>query len=315
MPDDNPYTLTHYAGVGSAAAFAARAFNMVLHALGSSGATLGNLEVLLRSKAHGLPDYAFHVPEYSKPTVAPFLGKLNSLLLAVDLHWMAAQGAAENAMESTSGCGCALKKFLLLAPNVTHLRLNFQDGSPHENLAWFLEWLATPDPDLNSQLLPKLAKLDLGRMRAVEPNLLYRLVGRWGSTLTGVTFWKISIRNSDEQAAAALGLDGQSKPNLWRNLLVQLPKVAPSLNRISVGCLAQLSRAYQQFRITPNVHNPRAVRREYGREEMRDPEKFKALLDNELRVEPPYGLSGAESENELDGECYLQGCPLESSPR
>jgi hypothetical protein len=164
--------------------------------------------------------------------------------------------------------------------------LNFQNDGPTGNAAWFLERLATTDSNLGT-LLPNLAQLDFGMMRNAEPNRLSRVVGRWGSTLTGVTFWKVSIKDSDSQEAA-LRLDSQAKPNRWAELLAQLPKVASKLHSIRVGCLAQYCRdGVHQVAINTGQaeqNNRVPLTMEYGREDMLDLKRFSRMLDEELTV-------------------------------
>jgi hypothetical protein len=288
-----------FAGTGTASAFAARAFTTVLHALGSSGATPDRVEVLLRDKRHGLPDYAFHIPKFLEPAVAPVLERLKALLLAVDLNRSTTFSAVAIGSMEPDAPAFALQHFLSLVPNVTHLRLNFQNDGPTGNAAWFLERLATTDSNLGT-LLPNLAQLDFGMMRNAEPNRLSRVVGRWGSTLTGVTFWKVSIKDSDSQEAA-LRLDSQAKPNRWAELLAQLPKVASKLHSIRVGCLAQYCRdGVHQVAINTGQaeqNNRVPLTMEYGREDMLDLKRFSRMLDEELKV-LWRGLSGGDSEDD-----------------
>lgn len=292
----------NFAGTGMASCFAARAFSMVLHALGASGATLEHIELLLRDKVHGLPDYAFHIPKSLEPAVAPMLGRLKSLLLTVDLTQFSMLGAV-----TTDGIeSFTLVHFLSLAPNITHLRLNFQNETPTGNVASFLDRLAATDVGLVAPLLPKLAQLDFGMMLDADPSQLCRVVGRWGDTLTGVSFWKVSIRDSHDQEAG-LQLEPGAKPNWWAELLVQLPKTAPKLCRITVGCLTQYYRHSVQH-ITLNAgsaeaHSRPAESRTYGREEMLDLEKFRQLLDEELMVMWPRQSSDEDdSEGDSGGE-------------
>lgn len=277
----------NYAGAGTANAFAARAFAVILQSLGSSGATPSSVEILLRDKQHGLPDYAFNVTKSLEPVVARLLEGLKVLLLGVDLNrYTVFSGATIGDMEPEAP-DFALQHFLSFVPNVTHLRLNFQNHDPTGNVAWFLKRFASADTHMQTQLLPNLAQLEFGMMLNAEPSQLTRVVGRWGNTLTGVTFWKVSIKDSDDQESA-LRLDSQAKPNRWAELLSRLPDVAPKLRRITVGCVAQYCRQRVQH-VTLNVgsekeHSRPALWREYRREEMVDLKKFRRLLDEELQV-------------------------------
>ncbi|OIW28198.1 hypothetical protein CONLIGDRAFT_714766 [Coniochaeta ligniaria NRRL 30616] len=289
----------NYAGVGTASTFAARTFTTVLHALGSSGTTPDCIEILLRDELRVLPDYAFHIPKFMEPAVTPLLAGLKTLLLAVGMN----QGTMHTAAPIDMGPdepGFAVHHFLSLVPNVTHLRLNFQSDDPGYT-RWFWNWLAIADTDLGTQLLPKLTQLDFGMMRNADLDRLGRVVGRWGSTLTRVSFWKVTIKESDDQRAA-LQLDSQAKPNRWAELLVQLPKVAPKLRRITVGCLAQVCRDRVQHIAlnvgSPPQHSRPPVSWDYRLDEMLDLKKFRSMLDTELKVLWPKDLSSDDSEHD-----------------
>lgn len=314
--------LVQYPGAGTALAFSARAFSTVLGALGSSGATPENIEVLLRDRSNGLPDYAFHIPQYLAPKVAPLLARLKTLLLTMDLGQLAMLDANPPQATEPYVVGYALRHFLSLVPNLTHLRLNFQKGQARTTSA-FLEWLASTDRHSDTQLLPKLAQLDLGMMEfdGVSVNLPRRVVGRFGKTLRGVSFWKAGLIETREQQVA-LEQDKQLKPNRWAELLVQLPKVAPGLNRISVGCLSQQTRSQVidvSLSVSLNVSSEqgqkrRPITREYRGEDMRDLNRFKEMLEDELVV--PWYEDGSSDEGEHDeGTCHICGySPCEEYP-
>jgi hypothetical protein len=313
-------TIIQYPGAGTAMAFSAKTFSTVLGALGSSGATPENIEVLLRDRSHGLPDYAFHVPQYLAPKVAPLLAGLKTLLLTTDLGYLPMLNANPPQVTEPYSyvVGYALRHFLSLVPNLTHLRLNFQRGQARNSSA-FLEWLASTDRHSGTQLLPKLVQLDLGMMEfdGKSVNLPRRVVGRFGKTLKGVSFWKTRLIETREQVVA-LEQDKELKPNWWAELLVQLPKVAPGLNSISVGCLSQQSRG-QVIDISLNVSSAEgqkrpSITREYRGEDMRDLNRFKEMLENELVVSWPEDASSDESDDD-QGKCHICGCtPCEDYP-
>lgn len=283
--------------------FAARAVTTLLRALGSSGASPANLEILLRSASNGLPDQAFHLPKYLMPVVVPPLAGLKSLLIAVNLKQMAI--LTSNVVSRPSGLEVpdyALLHLLGLAPNLTHLRLNFQHDMSGRALR-FLEQLAKTDTESDMQLLPKLAHLDFGMIR-IDPALLKRVVRRFGSTLTAVSFWKVALA-VDDQPTATLMLGRLAKPNEWAELLLQLPRLAPALSRISIGCLTQFHN-YQHLRITFKARpqdepdRPPATR-EYGPEDMRDLNRFKKLLKEELLL-PETDVSRSSASEDSDGQ-------------
>jgi hypothetical protein len=218
--------------------------------------------------------------------------------------------------------GYALRHFLSLVPNLTHLRLNFQKGQAKTPSA-FLEWLASTDRHSDTQLLPKLVQLDLGIMEfdGTSVNLPRRVVARFGKTLRAVSFWKVLLMETREQHVA-LAQDKQLKPNRWAELLVQLPKVAPGLTCISVGCLSQQTRG-QVIDVTLSVNSNvsseegqkrRPITRDYRGKDMRDLNRFKEMLENELVV-PWYEDASSDESDDDQGKCHICGCtPCEEYP-
>ncbi|KAJ9130605.1 hypothetical protein NKR19_g9829 [Coniochaeta hoffmannii] len=263
-----------YADTGLAMIFAARAFTVVLQALGESAATPKHVEILTRDRAHALPDHAFHLPPYLAPTVAPVLSRLESLLLTVNLRTIFVP-----ATDSPGSVpGYALQNLLSLTPNLAHLRLNFTaDQSTAANVYPFLDRLAGS----GSQLLPRLSHLDFGMMTAVDRECLFRVVQRWSKTLKGLSFWKVSLSDSAGHQAEP---HPQEKPNRWAQLLVRLRKAAPGLARMSVGCLTQQFGGHF-LSVTLKVDGKGTpANRVYGPEDMRDLKVFRAMLERELQV-------------------------------
>jgi hypothetical protein len=285
-PDDGPrayLTTRQCAGTGTPILFAARAFTVVLQALGASGAAPDNVEILLTDNAHALPDHAFHIPPYLEPTVAPVLAGLTSLLLRVNLTYMSVFNADDTGPGDGQVPWFSLDHFLSLTPNLTQLRLNFMGNDFTGNVSSFLEGLAASGP----QLLPKLAQLEFGMMNGAYQDRLSRVVERWSGTLKRVGFWKVSLSDSPAQDDA-LELDSRARPNRWAELLIRLRKVAPGIERIHVGCLSQCCRGHMQ-QITLNLGSQEEqgrppVARVYNREDMRDLKAFKQRMEEELKL-------------------------------
>lgn len=295
-PDGWSHLQQQYAGTGSAVHFAARAFTAVLRALGEAGAKPEGIEILTRVKANALPDYAFHIPSFMAPTVTPVLAGLKSLLLTIGLQsTFAAVVPLPSAPVGPATSGHVLEAFLLLTPALAHLRLNFTHDQPNSLSYWFLKALPTLHPQ---RLLPRLARLDFGMMVGAHPDVLARVVGRWGGTLEEVSFWKVSLSES------AARRDIAAETNQWAELLMRLRRVAPGLRSVRVGCLGNIWRG-QVKKVTIKVGGEGSVvSRVYGREDMRDLEAFRARLEKEFQL--PYlehdDDGGETSDSEESGE-------------
>lgn len=277
LPLTKYHHVVAYGGGASAAEFSTRVFTELLHALGSSGARPEAVEILLRTGSDGLPDPAFHIPRFLEPTMAPVLSSLTTLLLTLNLRGTSWPSPGVSIRMR------AIRNFLSLTSNLTHLRFNFQragDSEEHQ----FLDWLADSDP---AAILPKLEKLDFGMM--VAGKLVAReVVKRFGGTLRALSFWKVTLTNPDLHGMH-MPLDEKTRNlNLWADFLAKLPSYAPGLERISVGCLRQhvylgqmadvslMLQSKKKFSRGPDV-------REYTRDDMRDPGKFRQLLREELQ--------------------------------
>lgn len=303
-------TSTVCAGSGTPPDFAARAFATLLQALGESDATPENIEILVRDTNMVLPEHAFHIPQYLEQTVAPFLLRLKSLLLTADLV-APPDGITPTQRTSASN---SIPKFLCLVPNLVHLRLNCPGTG--DGISSFLTWLANTDADSPTPLLPRLEKLEFGMFSFYLDQLphpsgldpLSRVVGRFGRTLKALTFWKTSLKESREQLDA-LRRDPDVRPNRWAKLLGHLPRLAPGLERLTIGFLYQISlQSELALRIESQV-NARVNRgdpphsRTYRRDDMRDLANFKRMLDKELVLpwdwlrKPSSEESGSEDED------------------
>jgi hypothetical protein len=293
------------AGSGTPPDFAARAFVTLLQALGESGATPENVEILSKRTEVMLPEHAFQIPQYLEPTVATVLSGLKSLLLTADF-------AANQRLipYPETSADDPIPKFLCLVPNLIHLRLNCQQR--HAGIAHFLTWLASTDADSPTPLLPRLEQLDFGMFGVPYDKLsnhtsdldpLSGVVERFGRTLKALNFWKITLLDSAAQADA-MRQAKELRPHRWAELLAHLPRLAPGLDRLTVGALTQVC-VHRSLHISivsevnaqdnlGDLPTARSYRREdmtnswksrtYRQEDMRDLGNFKALLEKELVV-------------------------------
>lgn len=291
------------AGSGTPADFSARAFVTLLAALGESGASPENFEILLRSQDNLLPDHAFHFPPWLKPTVSSALPGLRSLLLTAEFI------AGDDGFTRTfaSFGDSAISKFLYLVPNLVHLRLN--SSGKHHFITSFLIGLADTDVNSPVPLLPRLERLDFGMFAlfghtaGLDP--LSRVVARFGRTLKALGLWKLSVQDSQEQQDA-MRRNKELRPQRWAKLLANLPRLAPGLERLTVGALTQVSLGREMgISIVSGARTPHGhfvTSRTYRPEDMRDHASFKALLEKELAV-PWWRLEGdGYGEDEEDDE-------------
>lgn len=162
-------------------------FTTVLTALADAGARPPNLEVVARDRQWGVYDVAFCIPPWLKPSLTPVLHSLKKLHLVLDFHKLANGEASEMGP-------FFLQDFLSYTPNLTWLRLNF-NNSPYRFVNRLLSWLAKPVPDEaspedpledpDSVSLPALEKLDLGGLQ-INAETLVGLIAKF-TTLRGLS--------------------------------------------------------------------------------------------------------------------------------
>lgn len=218
--------------------FASRVFSSVLYALGKANRRPTEFEVLLRQR--GLPDTAFFLPDYIRPTVGPILQNTTTLLLNVDLKPRHLH-THSNGTSADPNAGRSLRRFLHFTPNLVHLRLNFEKHLVANNED-FLQWLGTPELaagassatflDPATIALPLLKKLELGQLSA-RADILVALIKKFAATLEDLSLWRMNL---PAVAAAPFG----HKPNFWKEFFHRLStdkKLA--LNHLKVGILQQ----------------------------------------------------------------------------
>ena len=223
--------------------FAARAFSTILYALGKSGAKPHTFEVLLRQRYSGLNYYAFNIPKFLEPSVTPVLSSLKSLLLALRLSSEPRFLATGDDNSPDVDCpDYLLKEFLCRTPNLTHLRLNFQNAHlPRAEK--FLPCLIRPvtqTDSINSPSGPpppqspglvalfQLRRLDFG-MLSVSPRILLAAIHKFKPTLRALSLWKVILCPEDQRQRP------DPRVNMWAEFFGQLS----DLDYICVGYLSQ----------------------------------------------------------------------------
>ncbi|KAI3332085.1 hypothetical protein HD806DRAFT_180302 [Xylariaceae sp. AK1471] len=228
-------------------------FLTILRAIGNAAASdcnpqLTRIEILLHSCR--LLDQTFKIPQRFDAGISSALSKLTAIFVdgLMDQHPRFLVGDSTAPLE---GSGYFLSRFLVKAPALEHLRLNFQ-GYNELSTGRFLLWLAetprTTDakiPPIDSLAtteaskslpanfpptphFPNLRYLDIGMASVTEPTLL-TLYGKYKSTLRGVSLHKTTL---------VCLQDG--KINLWARLCNNMAKAGLELTKIGLHYMKQL---------------------------------------------------------------------------
>lgn len=231
-------------------------FAVVLLALGDAAVCPKGIQVMSHNR-NRLWDYAFHIPRFMEPSVAPVLDKLEKLHLSIDLSWMSSLSESANdalvtgrPQSDTHSDTQLLRRFLRRTPNLKDLRINERwDQNP--SLSDFLEWLAAPAPsqdyassagDEGDKMTPPpvalshLEHLSLGCM-IVGPQTLLQVIRKFAPHLQGLELWKISLHRS-----LPPGSDPNDPPrsNFWVDFMNQLKQVAwADFRHFKAGMLKQ----------------------------------------------------------------------------
>ncbi|KAJ8113555.1 hypothetical protein OPT61_g4335 [Boeremia exigua] len=299
-----------YRGTGSQSRYVSRVFSNLLYAMGVAGRTPPRFEILLRQQPAGLPDGAFHLPNFTFPAVQPVLHNLQALFLTLNLSDMSSHFHHTYSGGTPVGtmAGRSLRHFLSCTPNLTHLRLNFQKFHVPDNME-FIKWLAEP-PTSASELprptrvttvepspisLPRLKVLELGQLDVNRDNLLAVLY-KFASKLERLSLWRMSIE---------AGLPGpyDSKPNIWSQFfrgLLSVPEL--NLTHLKVGALSQSHHA-AKFKIEHDGKDLFESTIEYSGKDM---QKFiKGLVEDVVVEWPPERVTPIDDSNsEADEDMY-----------
>lgn len=296
-----------YRATGSQSRFVSHVFSILMYSLGIAGRTPPRIEVLLRHQPAGLPDSAYHLPNFTFSAIQPVLQNLKALFLTLNLsdvsthsHHTYIDGAPLGA-----SAGRSLRHFLSCTPNLTHLRLNFQKIHVANNRE-LLGWLASPSkstvlppgpacvtirepPPVN---LPHLTALDLGQLD-VDRETLLALLTKLAPKLEHLSLWRISIETGPYNPY-------DPRPNIWSRffrILTIVPKL--ELKYLKVGALSQSHHAVK-FKSESGGQKRSDVMREYSGQGMKS---FIRSLEKDIVVEwPPEVDRGSEASNSDDDE-------------
>lgn len=297
-----------YRGTGSQSRFVSHVFSNLLYATGVAGRTPPRFEVLLRHQPAGLPDSAFHLPNFTFPAVQPVLQNLKVLFLTLNLsdpssHVHHTHSNGVPVYNTTTGR--SLRHFLSCTPNLTHLRLNFQKSHVADNRN-FIAWLALtptsiPEPPQSARFnmeeppplsLPHLSALDLGTLN-VHRDALLSVVHRFAHRLQRLSLWRVTIE------AGRPGPYDQ-KPNDWSQFFSNLASVPDlELTYLKAGELDQDHNSVNFGTKLDSKGKPERVR-EYSGKNMK---RFIEGLAEEVVVQWPQ-LSSDASNSDDDEDMY-----------
>ncbi|KAM4066517.1 F-box domain-containing protein [Hirsutella rhossiliensis] len=223
-------------------------FALLLHALGDAAVYPKGIQVMAHNGSQ-LRDFAFNVPRFVEPSIAPVLDRLEKLHLSIDLSWRSSlSGWAHGAVVPSRPQSDTrlLRRFLCRTPNLKDLRINeHHDYNPA--LADFLEWLAAPAPvpDASSAVdddnpppvaMSHLENLSLGLMN-VAPRTLLHVIRKFAPRLQGLELWKMTL-----QRPLPPGSDPSDPPrsSFWVDFMNQLKQVPGlDLRHFKAGMLKQ----------------------------------------------------------------------------
>lgn len=233
-------------------------FALLLHALGDAAVFPRGIQVMAR-RGNQLRDFAYNLPRFLEPSVAPVLERLERLHLSMDLSWrssLSGWGHGANAPARPQSDTRLLRRFLCRTPRLKDLRINeHHDYNPA--LSDFLEWLAAPpatasaaaaaaagddhdDDDEQSAPAPvamsELEHLSLGFMN-VAPRTLLHVVRKFAPRLRGLELWKVTL-----QRPLPPGSDPGDPPrsSFWADFMNQLKQVnGLDLRHFKAGKLKQ----------------------------------------------------------------------------
>jgi hypothetical protein len=272
----------------------------VLYALGKANRRPIEFEVLLRQR--GLPDTAFFLPDYIRPTIEPILQNTTTLLLNVDLKPRYLH-THSNGTSADPNAGRSLRRFLHFTPNLIHLRLNFEKHLVANNED-FLQWLGTPEPvdvpsnaaflDPATITLPLLKKLELGQLSA-RADILVALITKFAPTLEDLSLWRMNLPSA---AAPPFG----HKPNFWRDFFHTLSKIQGlALSHLKFGLLQQdhMHVGFKQEDADGDLKAPPRTVKEHTGTDMR---KFWKELEEEVTVKWPEEVHVIDASDEDEDE-------------
>lgn len=297
-----------YRGTGSQSRFVSHVFSNLLYAMGIARRTPPRFEVLLRQQPAGLPDGAFHLPNFTFSAIQPVLLNLKTLFLTLNLSDLSAHIHHTYSGGTPVGTmpGRSLRHFLSCTPNLTHLRLNFQKFHVADNKD-FMQWFATSPPSVPEAPhptristeepppinLPHLAALEFGTLD-VHRDTLLAVVQRFAPNLTHLSLWRMTI-----EAGPPGPYD--PKPNLWSQFFNGLASV-PDLNLtyLKVGALTQ---SHHTARFATQIDGKEnEIMREYSGKDMKS--FIKRLVTDVVVDWPPEIVMSDGSNSDEDDDMY-----------
>ncbi|KAF7552609.1 hypothetical protein G7Z17_g4192 [Cylindrodendrum hubeiense] len=227
--------------------FSSQVLSAVLMALGQAEARPKGIEVMSR-RANQLKSFAFNITPYMESSVLPVLQSLEKLHLDVDLTWRAAGFGVVRPNPPTAS-DYMLRKFLLNATHVRHLRIN-EVHSEDGGVGGLLRWLAgntaaTPPlpaamdtasmPAILAPAFVHLEELNLGLMN-VEASWALDVIRKLAPTLKRLELWKLTLQRSlpDNHSGSP------PKVSFWAKFLERLRDIPGlDLHHIMAGNLQQ----------------------------------------------------------------------------
>jgi hypothetical protein len=179
-----------------------------------------------------------------------------------------------------------LEEFLLRTPLLEHLRVNFQTIDV-DSSTYILERFS-----MANNLLPNLQRLEFG-MIATTPDLLLQAISKFSPTLKHVGFWKVTLHHS----VLPCWIDNHGRFYPWLRLFKELSRMPHlRLESLTVGCLVQQDRSFNQMRI--GFSNGKMSQEYAG-----DMKTFLSQLIDDLRVRwPADQLGSSDSHGNEDNE-------------
>ncbi|KAH6644489.1 hypothetical protein C7974DRAFT_326055 [Boeremia exigua] len=294
-----------YRGTGLQTRFVSHVFSTLLYALGKAGRKPRRFEVLLRHQPAGLPDSAFHLPEFTFPLVQSVLQNLEALFLTLRLSDNSTDiyHTYSSGQPISTRSGRSLGHFLNCTQNLTHLRLNFQKFQAAGNMN-FMKWLAelpsAPEPPHSTRItttepapvsFPHLKILELGQLD-VHRDTLLAVLCKFAPTLKSLSLWRMTIESGQSGPY-------DTKPNIWSRFFRDLEFVPElELTGLKAGALSQ-DNLLVKFKAEIDGEEQVTSMREYSGNSMKV--FIKGMVDDVVVEWPPeIEMVGTESDSNED---------------
>jgi len=246
--------------IGDQNNYLARTFLSLLRALGKSGTTPNNFQVVLRHSS--LCDATFSIPKYVESSIGPVLRNLKSLSLDLNSQapptYTTQVALNDQVIFSTD---YQLLNFLSKLSLLEHIRLNFKRYSNSERsdvLSWLSKEAKSDSGTLSEGVpsfpvsvdFPHLRQLEIG-MALVEPKVLLAVVNKFRTTLRAISFHRLSLLEADS-------VKSENRVNLWAQFFRQLTKLNLKLDLINMFNLQQMQSQFRRLRRVTFKHSRQA---------------------------------------------------------